>query len=43
MAWHLHENGVNLAFHQLLLRLPSSPRCAVCGAPFAGVGSRLAG
>ncbi len=28
-------------FSRLLHALPSSPRCGICGAPFAGVGGRL--
>ena len=28
---------------RLLRALPSSPRCGICGAPFAGLGSRLVG
>jgi adenylate cyclase len=31
----------NRAFKRMLRALPSSPRCGYCGAPFAGVGSRL--
>jgi adenylate cyclase len=27
--------------HRLLRSLPASPRCGMCGAPFAGIGSRL--
>ena len=29
------------AVHRLLRSLPSTPRCGMCGAPFAGFGSRL--
>lgn len=29
------------AVHRVLRTLPSSPRCGMCGAPFAGLGSRL--
>src|SRR5215475_10386207 len=29
------------AVHRLMRALPSSPRCGMCGAPFAGFGSRL--
>jgi adenylate cyclase len=29
------------AVHRVLRSLPSSPRCGMCGAPFAGLGSRL--
>jgi adenylate cyclase len=42
-VWKLHESGPVHAFHRVLFALPSSPRCGICGAPFAGVGSRLAG
>jgi adenylate cyclase len=43
VAWRLHETGAGGAMGKLLLALPSSPRCGVCGAPFEGVGSRFAG
>lgn len=42
LAWKLHETGVGHALGRLLLALPSSPRCGVCGAPFAGPGRRIA-
>ncbi len=29
------------AVHRLLRSLPASPRCGLCGAPFAGIGRRL--
>jgi adenylate cyclase len=29
------------AVHRLMRSLPSSPRCGMCGAPFAGIGGRL--
>jgi adenylate cyclase len=29
------------AVHRVLRSLPSSPRCGMCGAPFAGIGSRF--
>jgi adenylate cyclase len=29
------------AVHRIMRVLPSSPRCGMCGAPFAGLGSRL--
>jgi len=41
VAWRLHEQGLGRMVATLLRSLPSSPRCAVCGAPFAGVGARL--
>ena len=43
MAMHLHEHGVGGGVSWLLRQLPTSPRCGVCGAPFGGVGGRLAG
>jgi len=42
-VWKLHESGPVHAINRVLFALPSSPRCGICGAPFAGVGSRLAG
>ena len=42
-AWYLHEHGLGGGVGSLLRRLPSSPRCGVCGAPFAGGGGRLDG
>lgn len=33
--------GPGRAWGQLLRALPASPRCGICGAPFAGVGGRL--
>ncbi len=41
VAWRLHEQGLGRMVATLLRSLPSSPRCAVCGAPFAGLGARL--
>src|SRR3954470_22965651 len=38
IAWRLHEQGVGRAIAAFFRTLPHSPRCAVCGAPFAGVG-----
>ena len=43
MAMALHEQTGARGLHKLLFSLPSSPRCGMCGAPFEGVGSRLAG
>ena len=43
VAWRLHETGAGRAMRRLLFALPSSPRCGICGAPFEGFGSRLAG
>src|SRR3954470_9376925 len=42
-AWRLHETGVGRLFAGLFRSLPSSPRCGVCGAPFAGVGRWIVG
>ncbi len=41
VAWRLHEQGLGRIVAALLRALPSSPRCAICGAPFAGFGARL--
>jgi adenylate cyclase len=41
VLWRMHENGSGRVLQRLLLALPRSPRCGVCGAPFAGVGGRL--
>lgn len=35
--------GSGRVVHNVLCRLPSSPRCGICGAPFAGFGARLVG
>jgi adenylate cyclase len=43
VAWRLHEHGIGHAVAGLLRALPRSPRCAVCGAPFAGFGGRMVG
>jgi adenylate cyclase len=43
IAWRLHETGVGGVVGALLRTLPHSPRCAICGAPFEGIGRRLAG
>ena len=42
-VWRLHERGVGGLFARGLRALPHSPRCAICGAPFEGVGGRVAG
>jgi adenylate cyclase len=41
VAWRLHEQGLGRIVAAVLRSLPRSPRCAVCGAPFAGVGGRI--
>jgi len=38
-----HEAGFNRAMGKLFLALPRSPRCGVCGAPFAGLGQMIVG
>jgi adenylate cyclase len=43
VLWRLHEYGFNRAVNWAFHAMPRSPRCGVCGAPFAGVGRWLAG
>jgi adenylate cyclase len=43
VAWRLHENGLGGAVTAAFQALPSSPRCGICGAPFAGVGRWVVG
>ena len=43
VAWRLHETGVGGVVSSVLRALPSSPRCGVCAAPFAGPGRHIAG
>src|SRR3954454_13029424 len=43
VAWKLHATGFGGAVGAFFRSLPSSPRCGVCGAPFAGIGSKIAG
>jgi adenylate cyclase len=43
VAWRLHEQGLGGAVGALFRALPSSPRCGICGAPFAGVGRWVVG
>jgi adenylate cyclase len=43
VLWRLHEYGFNRAVNWLFFALPRSPRCGVCGAPFAGAGRLIAG
>lgn len=43
VVWRMHETGVGGVVSSVLRVLPSSPRCGVCAAPFAGPGSRIAG
>jgi adenylate cyclase len=43
VAWgQLDDIAVNHAMHRLWRMLPSSPRCGICAAPFAGPGRWLA-
>src|SRR6202042_1359970 len=41
VAWRLHEKGFGGALAAIFRALPSSPRCGICGAPFAGLGRRI--
>ena len=43
ILWRLHEAGAGRAVGSVVRRLPSSPRCGICAAPFGGVGRHLAG
>jgi adenylate cyclase len=43
VVWHLHDKGFGGMTAALFRTLPSSPRCSVCGAPFAGPGRLIAG
>jgi len=43
VAWRLHEQGLGGVVAAIFRALPSSPRCGVCGAPFAGVGHLIVG
>ena len=43
IAWRMHETGFGGALAAFFRALPSSPRCSVCGAPFAGLGRHVAG
>jgi adenylate cyclase len=43
VAWRMHEQGLGGAWTTVLRALPSSPRCSICGAPFAGLGQKLVG
>jgi adenylate cyclase len=42
VVWRLHEYGFNRVVNWLFFALPRSPRCGVCGAPFAGPGRWVA-
>ena len=43
VAWRLHEQGLGGAVAAIFRALPSSPRCGICGAPFAGPGRWIVG
>ncbi len=43
VAWRLHEQGAGGVAAAMFRALPKSPRCGVCGAPFAGIGRRIVG
>jgi adenylate cyclase len=43
VAWRIHEYGLGRVVNLIFFALPRSPRCGVCGAPFAGVGRWVAG
>lgn len=43
VAWRLHEYGFGRVVNLLFFALPRSPRCGVCGAPFAGLGRWVVG
>lgn len=43
VVWRMHERGFAGVAAHVFASLPHSPRCAVCGAPFAGIGSRIVG
>ncbi len=43
VAWRLHDQGLGGVVAAIFRSLPSSPRCGICGAPFAGVGRWIVG
>ncbi|MDX6640007.1 MAG: adenylate cyclase [Solirubrobacteraceae bacterium] len=43
IAWRLHETGLGGVVATFFAALPSSPRCGICGAPFAGPGRWIVG
>src|ERR1700742_2671188 len=43
VAWRLHERGLGGVAAAIYRTLPKSPRCGICGAPFAGVGRWIVG
>ena len=42
IAWRMHETGFSRMLSGLFRVLPSSPRCGICAAPFAGPGRIVA-
>jgi adenylate cyclase len=42
-SWRYHGRKSNRLWKRFLHAVPSSPRCGICGAPFAGVGGRIVG
>src|SRR5205085_1156562 len=42
-SWRMHERRAVRAVGSIVRALPKSPRCGICGAPFAGWGARIAG
>jgi adenylate cyclase len=43
VVWRLHDQGLGGLLSATFRALPSSPRCGLCGAPFAGPGRWIAG
>jgi adenylate cyclase len=43
VAWRLHEYGLGGVVTAAFRALPHSPRCVICGAPFAGPGRWIVG
>ena len=43
IVWRMHGRGLGGATAALFRRLPSGPRCRLCGAPFHGPGRLVAG
>jgi adenylate cyclase len=41
--WRMHDRGMGGLAAKLFRSLPTSPRCAICAAPFAGLGARIVG
>jgi adenylate cyclase len=39
--WSMSGDSGHRAMKRMLLAIPSSPRCGFCGAPFAGLGSKV--